>query len=95
MVHFCASLHTRHVGIEGTFLTKHLELVESYKALNFPTFIVIPWRGITFLSHPPFRLSLREPSEHSPKDFTVQLHMCLKLFSIFQGICGRNTLRHF
>lgn len=60
MVHFRASPHTRHVGIEGTFLTKHFELVESHKTLNFLTFIAIPWRGITFSSHPPFCLSSRE-----------------------------------
>jgi len=62
MAHFRASPHTRHVDIEGTFPTKYFELVDSHKTLNFPTFIAIPWRGITFLSHPLFRLSSRELS---------------------------------
>lgn len=32
---------------------KHLELVESHKALNFPTFIAIPWREASLFLPPP------------------------------------------
>lgn len=60
------SAHEARRHIAGTFPTKHRELVESHKALNFPTFIAIPWRGITFPypSSPTVLLSvhLREPS---------------------------------